>query len=145
MYIWLHVHVYMYNYTYTHVYSVLASMFVTTMSDLNSEIAVWSETEACYWGVKVSYCWLVCTHQEDALHVICFIAKACILLIIAWLLCRLLHTCTCTCTYIPVFLISLYGAPLAQRASDLALHSALFGPLAQLIMIILSLTASTLC
>ena len=30
--------------------------------------------------------------------------------------------------YIPVFLISLYGAPLAQRASFLALHSSLFGP-----------------
>ena len=74
MYIWLHVHVYMYNYTYTHVYNVLASLFVTTMSDLNPEIAVWSETEACYWGVKVSYCWYACTHQEDALHVICFIA-----------------------------------------------------------------------
>ena len=27
-----------------------------------------------------------------------------------------------------VFLISLYGAPLAQRASYLALHSSLFGP-----------------
>ena len=44
-----------------------------------------------------------------------------------------------------VFLISLYGAPLAQRASYLALHSSLFGPVAQLIMIILSLTALTLC
>ena len=43
-----------------------------------------------------------------------------------------------------VFLISLYGAPLAQRASYLALHSSLFGPVAQLIMIILSLTALTL-
>ena len=31
-------------------------------------------------------------------------------------------------TYIPVFLISSYGAPLAQRASYLALHSSLFGP-----------------
>ena len=29
-----------------------------------------------------------------------------------------------------VFLISLYGAPLAQRASYLALHSSLFGPVA---------------
>ena len=27
-----------------------------------------------------------------------------------------------------VFLISLYGAPLAQKASYLALHSSLFGP-----------------
>ena len=45
----------------------------------------------------------------------------------------------------PVFLISLHGAPLAQRASYLALHSSLFGPVAQLIMIILSLTALTLC
>ena len=43
-----------------------------------------------------------------------------------------------------MFLISLYGAPLAQSASYLALHSSLFGPVAQLIMIILSLTASTL-
>ena len=43
-----------------------------------------------------------------------------------------------------VFLISLYGTPLAQRASYLALHSSLFGPVAQLIMIILSLTALTL-
>ena len=43
------------------------------------------------------------------------------------------YTCTCTytCTvdvHTPVFLISLYGAPLAQRASYLALHSCLFGP-----------------
>ena len=44
-----------------------------------------------------------------------------------------------------VFLISSYGAPLVQRASYLALHSSLFGPVAQLIMIILSLTALTLC
>ena len=44
-----------------------------------------------------------------------------------------------------VFLISLYyGAPLVQLASYLALHSSLIGPLAQLIMIILSLTALTL-
>ena len=38
------------------------------------------------------------------------------------------------------FLITLYGTPLAQRASYLALHSSLFGPVVQLIMIILSLT-----
>ena len=44
-----------------------------------------------------------------------------------------------------VFLIRSYGAPLAQRASYLALHSSLFGPVAQLIMIILSLTALNLC
>ena len=44
-----------------------------------------------------------------------------------------------------VFLISLYGATLAQRASYLALHSSLFGPVVQLIMIILSVTALTLC
>ena len=44
-----------------------------------------------------------------------------------------------------VFLISLYGAPLAQGASYLALHSSLFGPVVQLIMIILSVTALTLC
>ena len=37
-----------------------------------------------------------------------------------------------------VFLISSYGAPLAQIASYLALHSSLFGPVVQLIMIILS-------
>ena len=36
-----------------------------------------------------------------------------------------------------VFLISLYGAPLAQGASYLALHSSLFGPVVQLITIIL--------
>ena len=35
-----------------------------------------------------------------------------------------------------VFLISLYGAPLAQRASYLALHSSLFEPVARLIMIL---------
>ena len=40
--------------------------------------------------------------------------------------------------------MSSYGTPLAQRASYLALRS-LFGPVAQLIMIILSLTALTLC
>ena len=44
----------------------------------------------------------------------------------------------------PVFLTSLYGAPLVQRASYLALHSSHFGPMLQLIMIILSLTALTL-
>ena len=51
------------------------------------------------------------------------------------------HTCTstynynyCTCSYIhvqvlvPEFLISSYGAPLAQTASYLAQHSFLFGP-----------------
>ena len=42
------------------------------------------------------------------------------------------------------FLIGSYGTPLAQRTSYLALHSSLFGPVAQLIMIILSLTALTL-
>ena len=46
---------------------------------------------------------------------------------------------------VAVFLISLYGALLAQRASYLVLHSSLFGPVAQLIMIILSLTVLTLC
>ena len=75
---------------------------------------------------------------------------------------------TCTCTYVKLyicqytnvgvnlsiftlitqytslFLISLYGAPLTQRASYLALHSSLLGPVAQLIMIMLSLTALTL-
>ena len=43
-----------------------------------------------------------------------------------------------------VFLISLYDALLAQRASYLALHSSLSGPVAQLIMIVLSVTALTL-
>ena len=42
-------------------------------------------------------------------------------------------------------LISLYGAPLAQRVSYLALQSSLFGPMVQVIMIILSLTALTIC
>ena len=45
---------------------------------------------------------------------------------------------------VSVFLISSYGTPLAQRACCLALHSSLFGPVAQLIMIILSVTALTL-
>ena len=44
-----------------------------------------------------------------------------------------------------MFLITSYGAPLAQKASYLALHSSLFGPVVQLIMIILSLTALTVC
>ena len=44
-----------------------------------------------------------------------------------------------------VFLINSYGAPLAQRGSYLALDSSLFVPVVQLIMIILSLTALTLC
>ena len=39
---------------------------------------------------------------------------------------------------------SLYGAPFAQRDSYLTLHSSLFGPVAQLIVIILSVTALTL-
>ena len=60
---------------------------------------------------------------------------------------------TCTCTHVHVhmylynvsqcFLISSYGTPMAQRASYLALHSSLLGPMVQLIMIILSLTALT--
>ena len=65
---------------------------------------------------------------------------------------RHIHTCTQTHihtdTHIhvhrPVFLISSYGAPLAQRASYLALHIFLFGPVMQLIMIMLSLTALSL-
>ena len=65
----------------------------------------------------------------------------------------LIHLLVCTLyTYmytvhvqcISVFLISSYGAPLAQRASYLPLHSSLFGLVAQLIMIILSVTALTL-
>ena len=36
------------------------------------------------------------------------------------------HVYTCTCTL--VFLLSVYGALLAQRASYMALHSSLFGP-----------------
>ena len=40
--------------------------------------------------------------------------------------CILLHGVLATCT--SVFLISSYGAPLAQRAFYLALHSSLFGP-----------------
>ena len=42
--------------------------------------------------------------------------------------------------YTSVFLISSYGAPLAQQAS-LALHSSLFGPVEQLVMIIFSLNS----
>ena len=49
-----------------------------------------------------------------------------------------------TYTGTSVFLISLYGTPLAQGTSYLALHSSFFGPVAQLIMIMLSLTALTL-
>ena len=45
--------------------------------------------------------------------------------------------------HVAVFLMSSYGAPLAQRASYLAQHS--LGQMVQLIMIILSLTALTLC
>ena len=41
--------------------------------------------------------------------------------------------------------ISSYGAPLAQRASYLELHSSPFGQVVQLIMIILPVTASTFC
>ena len=57
------------------------------------------------------------------------------------------NTCMTRLGLQPVFLISSYGASLAQRASYLALHSSLFGPVAQLIMItcILSLTALNLC
>ena len=40
-------------------------------------------------------------------------------------------------TYNTVFLISSYGAPLAQRASYLVLHSSLFGPVAHLTMIMI--------
>ena len=44
-----------------------------------------------------------------------------------------------------MFLISSYGTPLAQIASYFALHSYLIGPVAQLIMITLLLTALILC
>ena len=40
-------------------------------------------------------------------------------------------TCLCVCMYVcmyVVFLISSYGTPLVQRASNLAQHSSLFGP-----------------
>ena len=41
-----------------------------------------------------------------------------------------------TCIHVgtSVFLISLYGAPLSQRASYLVLHSSLIGPVVQLII-----------
>ena len=43
--------------------------------------------------------------------------------------CTCICACTtCTCMWKSVFLISSYGAPLAQRASYLAHHSSLFGP-----------------
>ena len=51
----------------------------------------------------------------------------------------MLYTYMCT-----VLLISLYGAPLTQRASYLALHGSLFGP-AGMIMIMLSLTLGSRC
>ena len=76
--------------------------------------------------------------------------------------CMYMYVCMYTCMYIlcmylymyvrmynymcvSVFLISSYGTSLAQRASYLALHISLFGPGAQLILIILSLTALNLC
>ena len=46
------------------------------------------------------------------------------------------------CMHTPVFLISSYGPPLAQRASYVTLHSSFFGPDGA---VILSLTALTLC
>ena len=55
----------------------------------------------------------------------------------------ILNSCsTYTCTCRTVFLISLYGAPLAQRVSYLALQSSLFGPMVQVIMIIIIITNS---
>ena len=71
--------------------------------------------------------------------------------------CMYMYVCMYLCMYVymyvrmynymcvSVFLISSYGAPLAQRASYLGLHSSLFGPGAQLVLIILSLTALNLC
>ena len=53
-----------------------------------------------------------------------------------------IHIYSSTC--VSVFLIILYSTLLAQRASYLALHSSFFWAAAQLIMIILSLTALTL-
>ena len=50
--------------------------------------------------------------------------------------------CTCVCVSASVFLISSYGAPLAHRASYLALHSSLFRPVALLIMIDYKVTNS---
>ena len=46
---------------------------------------------------------------------------------------------TAPTTYRSVFLISSYGTPLAQRATYVALHTSLIGPVVQLIIIILSL------
>ena len=55
-------------------------------------------------------------------------------------------TCTTATTTVSVFLISSYGAPLAQRASYLAQHSSLFGPDGAVNYdYILSLTALNLC
>ena len=53
------------------------------------------------------------------------------------------HSIVLYYVFTPVFLINLYGAPLAQRVSYLALHSSLFGPVAQLIMIISDLGSIT--
>ena len=48
--------------------------------------------------------------------------------------------------YVSVLIsLYMYGTPLAQRASYLVLHSYLIGPVAQLVIIILSLTALTVC
>ena len=54
---------------------------------------------------------------------------------------KVISTSLCSC----LFLISSYGPPLVQRASYLPQHSSLFGLVAQLIMIIFSLTALTVC
>ena len=64
--------------------------------------------------------------------------------LIIWLIIHELNIRICFFVSRSVFLISSYGAPLGHRASYSALHSSLFGPLAQVTMIILSVTALTL-
>ena len=50
--------------------------------------------------------------------------------IFIYYVCLFVCVCTCVCVYtcVSVFLISSYGAPLAQRVSNLAQRSSLFGP-----------------
>ena len=60
---------------------------------------------------------------------VCMYATMCVCMYKCMYVCT--YVCKKTmylCTYVSVFLISSYGAPLAQRDSYLAQHSSLFGP-----------------
>ena len=109
----IHVHkTYMIIHTYVYMYTV--HMYATYMQDIH----VHNYTYSMFYPAYLE--WLL----DSNLHLVLFTQYMLNTVLIAYMQC----------------FWSLYGAPLPQRASYLALHSSLFGPVTQLIMILLSLT-----